>query len=387
MTTRSFLDKHSAHARSWYLERIEEGAPRIVSIVRFPFTIGRLESSDLFLDSSLISRRHAEIDINEDGIFVRDFNSTNGTLINNRHLRGAQAAAQVGDILQFGNFSFRLRHDIAQSPSMDARGTTRSGAMFSSASHFVSADLSEAVECTGALEPYFQPIVHARDLRLSGYEWLGCGTLAGLEKSAIRLPKVACGLVRTQECATLSDENEMLAAMWQMSQKHSSPSDLTIFFNVLPEKTAPELLRVVLLELRAITPTVPFVIEINEATALPGKDMADIKALLHSLGMRLAYDRFTTGQPRLLEALTVLPDIIKFDPIWIHALEQHPSTQQLVADLITVARNLGIETLAEGIETRAAVDICIALGFDYLQGFYFGKPEPDFIATTFRPAP
>lgn len=50
--------------------------------------------------------------------------------------------------------------------------------------------------------------------------------------------------------------------------------------------------------------------------------------------------------------------------------------QELVALLATLVNNLGIKTLAEGVETRECHDILVQMGFQLGQGYYYGRPAP-----------
>ena len=50
--------------------------------------------------------------------------------------------------------------------------------------------------------------------------------------------------------------------------------------------------------------------------------------------------------------------------------------QRLVRSLVTIARELGVRSIAEGVETEADARACAQLGFELAQGFHFGDPVP-----------
>ena len=52
------------------------------------------------------------------------------------------------------------------------------------------------------------------------------------------------------------------------------------------------------------------------------------------------------------------------------------SKQRVVRSLVSVARELGVRSIAEGVETEAEAQTCGDLGFDLAQGFYFAQPTP-----------
>jgi EAL domain-containing protein (putative c-di-GMP-specific phosphodiesterase class I) len=56
--------------------------------------------------------------------------------------------------------------------------------------------------------------------------------------------------------------------------------------------------------------------------------------------------------------------------------EAGEARRRLLASLVSVARDLLVYTVAEGVESAAEADACMRIGFTHAQGFYFGKPRP-----------
>ncbi|MFW5927162.1 MAG: EAL domain-containing protein, partial [Wenzhouxiangella sp.] len=95
----------------------------------------------------------------------------------------------------------------------------------------------------------------------------------------------------------------------------------------------------------------------------------------------LAYDDFGAGQARLLELDEVPPDVISFDKKLIRDVTSSESPRYRMLDsLVTMVADLGVRTLIEGVETELAARISRDLGVDYLQGYFFGYPEPILMA-------
>ena len=93
--------------------------------------------------------------------------------------------------------------------------------------------------------------------------------------------------------------------------------------------------------------------------------------------MELAYDDFGAGQARLVVLTEVPPDFLKFDRGLVGGIEQAPASRmKLVEGLVTVAADLGIATIAEGIESEGEKATCRQLGFSYGQGYHLGRPAP-----------
>src|SRR5207237_3872014 len=89
---------------------------------------------------------------------------------------------------------------------------------------------------------------------------------------------------------------------------------------------------------------------------------------------RLALDDFGTGYSSL-RALQRFPvDVIKIDRSFVAGIERDPQQAAIVSAIIGLAHALGLQTVAEGIETLGQVDRLRALGCDHLQGFYFAEP-------------
>jgi EAL domain-containing protein (putative c-di-GMP-specific phosphodiesterase class I) len=102
-----------------------------------------------------------------------------------------------------------------------------------------------------------------------------------------------------------------------------------------------------------------------------------LRTQLSRSGVGLAYDDFGAGQARLLELAEVPPHYLKFDMSFVRGIDAAPaSRQRLLSSLVSVARDLLVYTVAEGVETPQEADVCMRLGFTHAQGFFFGRPRP-----------
>jgi EAL domain-containing protein (putative c-di-GMP-specific phosphodiesterase class I) len=130
-------------------------------------------------------------------------------------------------------------------------------------------------------------------------------------------------------------------------------------------------------KIRERAPSNPIVLEINEKAAADSDEMQRLRMTLRDLEMGLAYDDFGVGQTRLVELAKVPPDFLKFDISIIRNIHIAPrQLHQMVVTFVKVARDLGIATLAEGIECEGESQTCQELGFEYAQGYMYGKPLP-----------
>jgi EAL domain-containing protein (putative c-di-GMP-specific phosphodiesterase class I) len=95
---------------------------------------------------------------------------------------------------------------------------------------------------------------------------------------------------------------------------------------------------------------------------------------LHDLGVSLSIDDFGTGYSSLRYLQRLPLDSLKIDRSFVQELEAHSSKHPLVKVIIDLARELGLDVVAEGIETRDQFETLKRLGCDRLQGFWFNRP-------------
>ncbi|MEG1396884.1 MAG: EAL domain-containing protein, partial [Oscillospiraceae bacterium] len=98
---------------------------------------------------------------------------------------------------------------------------------------------------------------------------------------------------------------------------------------------------------------------------------------IHALGFSCSMDDFGSGYSSLNLIQDIPVDVLKLDKIFFRmGTDDLSRTESVVGSIITMARALSMETVAEGVEERAQVDMLKKLGCDYIQGYYFAKPMP-----------
>ncbi len=97
---------------------------------------------------------------------------------------------------------------------------------------------------------------------------------------------------------------------------------------------------------------------------------------LKDFGFKVSMDDFGAGYSSL-NSLKELPlDIIKLDAQFFREIDDQKRAELIVSDTIKLAKKLGMQIVAEGIETREQVDFLADQHCDLIQGFYFAKPLP-----------
>ncbi len=120
------------------------------------------------------------------------------------------------------------------------------------------------------------------------------------------------------------------------------------------------------------------VLEITENTIMEDVEFAK-RSLdrLKEMGVRVAVDDFGTGYSSLAY-LKILPvDYLKIDVSFVRDIDRDPDDRAIVNAIIQLAKNLGLKTIAEGIENSAQLEILRDMGCDVGQGFYLARPMPE----------
>ena len=336
------------------LKRIsQDGSIWVIPVEHSPFTIGRSEGSGLLLAAEGVSRKHAEILETVDGWRIKDCSSTNGTFVNGRRLTENHLLSN-GDYITIGEIRFEVEEQIDDSECTQIINPDTE-------------NFEQMLELK-AVVPHFQPLVSLSDGALIGYEVLGRIAYDGLPNSPAQLFKISRRLGRQIELSELF-RNTALEYAAQIGIKE------LILFNTLPEEMNLESLGISLKKLRKTVPDLKLGMELHENTITDVKMMKKLRSMLNELDMLLVYDDFGAGQSRLVELLDSVPDIVKFDMALIQNIQQRSDiSRSIVETLVKMARDAGIRTLAEGVDSREEAVTCKGIGFELAQGYYFGRP-------------
>lgn len=118
-------------------------------------------------------------------------------------------------------------------------------------------------------------------------------------------------------------------------------------------------------------------LEITESVALHNMQDTIQKILkLREMNITFSLDDFGTGYSSLSHLKDLPVDKLKIDRSFINDISIDTQDENLVRSIIQLASNLGITTVAEGVETKEQVEWLMINGSDMLQGYYFSKPIP-----------
>jgi diguanylate cyclase (GGDEF)-like protein len=118
-------------------------------------------------------------------------------------------------------------------------------------------------------------------------------------------------------------------------------------------------------------------LELTESLALQDSDrIAGLLGELRQMGVRCSIDDFGIGYSGLHYLDRFPITAIKIDRSFVNPVSAERPASPIVSGVIALARGLGIEVVAEGVETRDQADFLIGEGCDQAQGFYYGQPLP-----------
>jgi EAL domain-containing protein (putative c-di-GMP-specific phosphodiesterase class I) len=238
--------------------------------------------------------------------------------------------------------------------------------------HTLARDLRYAVS-RGELRLFVQPLVDVESEEMTGYEAL------------LRWEHPERGMVGPDQFIPIAEETGLIVPIgeWVIRTAFAEaarwPGEQAIAINLSPvQLSSPNLLPVIIQSLaeHQLDPArVEF--EITEGVLLHNSE-ANIEVLnkLHGLGVKIALDDFGTGYASLNYLLTFPFDKIKIDRRFISGISTREESQAIVAAVIRLANELGMCTLAEGVEEADQFERLRAQGCRMVQGWLFGKALP-----------
>lgn len=256
--------------------------------------------------------------------------------------------------------------------------------VFDEAMHqHVKANLKLETELRHALQRnefrvYFQPILDLASGRLTGFEAL------------VRWAHPERGLVAPDQFLAVAEETGLIIPLgwwvietacahlsqWRKRHKHLGDK-FTVSVNIANRQFAHWLLpqRVArVLDMTGI-PANTLCLEITETVFMDNPELAaETISRLRTIGVNLQMDDFGTGYSSLSALRTFKLDTLKIDRSFIAGIEKNRSDRAIVRTITVLAADLGMDVVAEGIETARQLELLRALGCRRGQGYYFSKP-------------
>jgi diguanylate cyclase (GGDEF)-like protein len=221
----------------------------------------------------------------------------------------------------------------------------------------------------------YQPIVESSDGRITGVEAL------------LRWTHPSHGPISPAVFIPFAEQSGQIVNIgrWVLEQacvdrqrwQRRASADITMWVNVSVHQLMSAGLAQIVETALANTATDPGLVTLEVTEGVFVRDEQRALVVLDELkriGVRLALDDFGTGYSSLGHLDTMPIDSIKVDRSFISRLTDQPGSRDIVSAIIGLAHRLGMDVIAEGVETAEQRDELTELGSDLCQGFYFAKP-------------
>jgi EAL domain-containing protein (putative c-di-GMP-specific phosphodiesterase class I) len=239
----------------------------------------------------------------------------------------------------------------------------------------VETDMRQAIE-RGAFEVFYQPIVAVRGGRLAGFEAL------------VRWRHPTQGLIDPSDFIPIAEDTEMIVligrqvltqscrqmASWQRRFGAAAPRVMCV--NVSSKQFADADLtgQVEAVLAESGLPPSSLKLEITESAFLGDIRAAQVTLRrLQSIGVAWSLDDFGTGYSSLSYLHRLHVDTVKVDRSFVSRIGVDDGSE-MVRAIAAIAHSMGMDVVAEGVETVEQLEGLRAIGCEYAQGFYFSRP-------------
>jgi EAL domain-containing protein (putative c-di-GMP-specific phosphodiesterase class I) len=231
-------------------------------------------------------------------------------------------------------------------------------------------DLRQALR-DGDFELYYQPLFNLAQDRFTGFEAL------------IRWNHPTRGMVSPVEFIPLAEETGLIVPIGEWVIREACrqatvwPEDLSIAINISPKQFSNSGLTSTILQALSASAIDPARLELEITESIFIANVDETLSVLHSLrnlGVRIALDDFGTGYSSLSYLRSFPFDKVKIDRSFVNDLGRAGNAHAVVRAITTLADALGMDTLAEGVESKEQLEVLCAEGCGNIQGYLFGKP-------------
>ena len=239
----------------------------------------------------------------------------------------------------------------------------------------LASDLRDAIE-GGGLVLHYQPLTDLRTGRI--------GTVEAL----VRWEHSKLGLLPPDEFVPMAEQTGLVLGLtlWVLDEAvrrcaswHSAGQTVTVTVNVSPQTIhgldLPEVVKRALTR-HGLAPS-GLALEITEHALIADLRRAgDVLRKIEAMGVRIIIDDFGTGYSSLALLRQLPVRTLKIDLSFVRTIEDDDQDAAMVMSIIDLGHNLGLEVVAEGVESEAIWRLLAAHGCDTAQGFFTGRPVP-----------
>ncbi|MBI9050521.1 MAG: bifunctional diguanylate cyclase/phosphodiesterase [Anaerolineaceae bacterium] len=333
----------------------------------FIVLISRVNSiQNIFIIAERIQERlHTPFWIQRNEIYIT---ASVGIALYHPEIESADDIIQEAEIAMFNAKTMGKGKQVIYDEGMREKVTRR---------HHIERDLRKAIE-NNEFELYFQPILSVRHRVITGVEAL------------IRWHHPIRGLVLPAEFIPIAEDTGLIipigewvleSACYQLSEirkKYPQSSLLTMSVNISAAQLTTDLVDKIrmLLNTNNLSGS-SLILEITESVVMNQSEMVSkLIEELRALKVRLHIDDFGTGYSSFKYLQDFPVDSIKIDRSFISQLESNHNNFEIVRTVVSLAHELGMTTIAEGVETQSQLKQLEQFGCESIQGYFISKPVP-----------
>ncbi|MCI4458576.1 MAG: EAL domain-containing protein [Thermocrinis sp.] len=221
--------------------------------------------------------------------------------------------------------------------------------------------------------PFYQEIIDLRDMSLFGFEALMRIKSNGGFLSAGEFASVAEKMGAMKKLDLL-----LIEKVFENYKLFENKFPLFIFINLEPDNLTEKFMeKIIALANKYSVPTTNIIFEITERKAI--EDIMWVVRFVRKMkdeGFRFAIDDFGSGYSSFYYLKYLPVDFLKIEGEFIKTIPNSPTDRIFIEGIVSVAKKMGIKTIAEFVENEEVLEVVKDLGIDYAQGYYLGKPEP-----------
>lgn len=378
------IDRYSAlleaFGRNCMEQLLRECTSRLRDAVDEPVALGRLQADCLaFAVSDVLEERDVD----------HIFSNVTATLTRNFSIRDHTIRVSVSGgaaVFPIDGVNAEMLLQRSRSALEEARRNSRSGGRFRLYRPELSDDASDRVHTEaklrkalklGAFECHLQPKVRLEDGHWVGAEALIRWRIGDSWISPARFIPIAeeSGLIKDIGRWVLWEAASRVAA-WRSAGLIGDQFKVAV--NLAGAQLESELMRTV----RAVLgytqlPSSALMLEMTETVIVENPVQArELLGELRRMGVKISLDDFGTGYTSMSQLQSLPIDEIKIDQTFIRSLPSDSSSSAIVSSIITLANGLGLDVIAEGIETETQRASLLRLGCRRGQGFLFSQALP-----------
>ncbi|MEP2945460.1 MAG: EAL domain-containing protein [Lentilitoribacter sp.] len=221
---------------------------------------------------------------------------------------------------------------------------------------------------------FFQPIVDLKTSRTVAFEALARwdGPILGKVSPAVFIPIAEKTGLITRLTEILLNKALLAASRW--------PDDIRLSFNLSAKDISSPIAAMKIFKIIKNSQIDPkrIDLEITETATMFDFEQAQSSIqLLKSLGCGIALDDFGTGFSSLSQLHALPLTKIKIDRSFVTQIDQKPASYKIVKSLLALSRDMHLQCVIEGVETKDELKVIDSCGGQFVQGYFFSEPLPE----------